>query len=747
MSIVLGLASELRADAASAKLPAALSTGLVVAVLILVFGPALATTVFAGPLTPFVARGTGMMLFGCFALCLITALTGSYRGTVSAPNFAPAAALFTIGSAVAASMSLASGEALFATMVVIVALSTLTTALCFLLIGQLRLATLFRFMPYPLVGGFLAGLGWVLSVSSISIMCGITLNWETVPELLESDIIRKWAPGVAYALVLLPVTKLRPHYLVLPASVVLSVGLCHAVLFSLGISAEEARAAGILFVGMPADASWPPVGLGDLTHVDWSVVASQLPAILGVTLVALICIVLHAGALELGSGVELDLNREFRAEGAASLVAGLGGSSPGCNASPMSLISHATGAETRLTGIVVALAVGSVLFFGGDLLAILPTPLLGGLVLFVGLGLLNDWLVASRKTLPWTDYGIVLVVSIVIGVFGFLEGVAVGLVAAVIFFVVRFSGVDVIGASFTARDRQSRRARSATHRAILRHHGERVRAYRLRGYIIFGNVSPMGNHVKQALGADPAPLCLLLDFAAVSGFDVSAANVIFRSVRAARAQGTHIVLSAVAEHVRSILRRGLPEGEWRSLIFEEDLDRGLERCEDLVIAEWDRLNAGSDDARDALFGLSIDHAVREVERQVRFEALIERLEPRLQDRVYAVGETIVARGEEQEGMQFLTQGRAMAREEDAGARMDEYGPGDVLVAEAAFGDHTAEITVLAVDLCRTALMTPSARLSLERDDLELTVELDRYLIDTILEYRARLLPAAPNAPE
>ena len=744
---MLGLASELRADAASDKLPAALSTGLVIAVLMVVVQTSVAAVIFSGPLAPFVSQGTGAILFGAFAMCLIVALSGTYKGTISVPHFAPAAALFGVGGGVAASMTAAPQEAVFATMVVIIALSTLTTALLFGLVGWFRLATFSRFIPYPLMGGFLAGLGWFLVLSSVSITCGITLNWETLPDLLESDTVWRWGPSLAFALALLLVTKLRPHYLVLPASVVLAVGLCHAVLLLLGISVEEASAAGILFVGLPADASWPPVQPDDFGHVNWGVVASQFPGILGVTLIALMCFVLNAGALELGSGAELDMNKEFRVEGVANLVGGLGGSAPGCNTAVMSLVSHVTGAESRLTGVVMAFAMGVVLFFGGDVLVILPKPLLGGLVLFLGLGLLNDWLVANRKTLPWTDYGIVLVVSIVIGVFGFLEGVAVGLVAAVIFFVVRFSGVDVIGASFTARDRQSKRARSATHRAILRHHGERVRAYRLRGYIIFGNASPMGHRLKQALGADPAPLCLLLDFAAVSGFDVSAANVIFRSVRTARARGTHIILSAVAEHVRSILRRGLPEGAWRSLIFEEDLDRGLERCEDLVIAEWDRLHAGSDDARDALFGLSIDHAVREVERQVRFEALIERLEPRLQVHTYEVGETIVARGEEQEGMQFLTQGRAMAREEDAGARMDEYGPGDALAAEAAFADHAAEITVLAVEPCRTALMTPSARRSLERDDLVLTVELDRYLIDTILEYRARLLPAVPNAPE
>ena len=467
---------------------------------------------------------------------------------------------------------------------------------------------------------------------------------------------------------------------------------------------------------------------------------TQFPSILGVVFIMLICIVLNASALELASGADRDMNRDFRAEGAACPVAGLGGSAPGCNTAAITMISHVTSAETRLTGIVVALSVGAILIFGGDLLAMLPTQLLGGLVLYIGLGLLNDWLVVSRKTLPWTDYGIVLVVSVVIGVFGFLEDVGVGLVAAVIFFVVRFSGVDVIGTSFTARDRHSKRTRSATHRAILGHNGERVHAHRLRGYIIFGNASPLGDRLKQALNADPPPLCLLLDFAAVSGFDVSAANIMFRSVRTAHARGTRIVLSAMAEHVRSILRRGLPASEWRNLMFEEDIDRGLERCEDLVIAEWDRPHAGSEDARDALFGLSIDHAVHELERQVRFEALSERLGPWLRDRSYAAGETIVARGEKQEGMQLLTQGRAMAREEEAGARMDEYGPGDALAAEAAFGDHAADISVLAVEPCRTVLLTPSALRSLERDDLELTVELDRYLIDTILEYRARLLP-------
>ena len=712
-------------------LPTALSTGLITAVIVLFGESAIASIIFSGPLAPLIPRGMGAILFGTLVMCFLTALACTYKGTISVPHFAPAAVLLTVGAAVAAVMVSASGEAVFATMIVIVGLSTLASAICYLLIGWFRLARLFRFMPYPLVGGFLAGIGWFLAKSSVAVASGTTMTWETLPALAEIDTLQKWAPGVFYGALLLVVAKVRPHYLVLPASAVLAVGICHATLFALDIPLAEATAAGILFVGLPAGSAWPPIGLDDLALVDWGVVTSQLPGILAVMLVAVISLVFCAGGLELISGVQIDLNREFRAEGVSSLLAGLGGSAPGCNSIPNSAVSHATGAETRLTGITVAVIVGLILFVGGDVLALLPTPVLGGLVLFVGLNLLYEVLVSSRRTLPWLDYGIVLAVSLVIVFVGFLEGVAVGLAAAVVFFVVRFSKVSVVDEAFTLRERRSKRTRSATHSAILRHWGERVQVYRLSGYVIFGNAAAIGDRLNRVLKADPPPLCVLLDFAQVSGFDSSAANVMGRAVRAAHAQETRIVLSAPAEHVRSILHRGLPAPLRDSLILVEDLDRALERCEDLVIAEWDRQHGDSDEARAELFGLSVDHAMRDLDRQSRFEALLQRLAPWLETRSYEAGEIMVARDAVMEGMLLVTEGRAIVREDDTGSRVEEYGPGDALIAGAALAPHVPQMPVIAAVPCRALLMTPAARGALERDDLALVVELDRYLIETM----------------
>ncbi len=741
-SFLASLASELLADARSSKLPPALSIGMVMTVLMIVCQLSVAAIIFSGALAPFAPRAIGSVLFGTFTLCLVTALIAPYKGILSMPLFAPTAALFAIGGTVSTSMSGALDEAMFVTMIVIMGLSTVMTAVFFLIVGRLRMANLFLSIPYPVTGGFLAGLGWFLAVGGFSVMCGVSVNWETLPRLLESDMIWKWVPGVLGALGLLCFVKRRPHFLVLPIALILATALYHAALGILGFSAEEAREAGVLFRGVPTGSLWPPFGAGDLTLVDWSIVAIQIPGMLSVALITLMCIVLNASGLELSCGVEMDMSKEFRAEGVANLLAGLGGSPPGGNTSVFSVVTHTTGAETRLSGIIAAAPVGLVLLFGGFALEVFPTPVLGGLLLFFGLDMMYEWLVVVREKLSRADYGIVLVIATVTGVAGFLEGVAVGLAAAVVFFVMRASRVDVIADSFTGRDRLSKRSWPATHRAILRLWGERMRAYRLRGYLFFGSATAMGDRLKKALAAEPAPQCLLLDLAGITGLDASAVNVFCRIIRTARPLDTKIILSALPARFESTLRRSLPESDWKELLFEEDLDHALERSELLIIAEWRRLNGESKDARTELFGISVDDAMHQLERQAQFEDLADRLQPWLQSNRYAADEIIVAQGEKQEHMQLLVQGRATMVSEKSGERLGEYGPGSVFAPHAAFGNHVALSTVKAAEPCQTVLMTRADYESLERKDPELALELSKYLVHTVLDDQTRLTFAA-----
>ena len=165
MSPLRALASELRADARSAKAVPALSAGLTSGLGLLVAQVAFGSFIFSGPLAAFSSQGVGLVLFGNFAACLVIAFAGGYRGAISGLSPALVIAMAAIGSTMDAG-----GDARFVTTAVALAASAMATGACCLLIGRFRLANLMRFIPYPVAGGFVAGIGGAVCLAAPSLM-------------------------------------------------------------------------------------------------------------------------------------------------------------------------------------------------------------------------------------------------------------------------------------------------------------------------------------------------------------------------------------------------------------------------------------------------------------------------------------------------------------------------------------------------------------------------------------------------
>ena len=227
--------------------------------------------------------------------------------------------------------------------------------------------------------------------------------------------------------------------------------------------------------------------------------AGQIPDMLTLILVALICVVMNIAGLELAVNSELDWDREFRAKGFATVISGLGGGTVSTLVVPASLRSKLFGATTRLTGVIAALVIGVALLLGDGMLELVPAPLVGGMLVFAGAGMLDEGMVKSWKRLPRQEYGIILLIFAIIIALGLLEGVGAGIAATLVLFAVRLGRVDSVEARFTLREHQSNKARPVTDHAILLAEGDRVQAYRLRGYIFFGSVVPLADQLRQAL--------------------------------------------------------------------------------------------------------------------------------------------------------------------------------------------------------------------------------------------------------
>jgi SulP family sulfate permease len=147
---------------------ASVAAGAVIGAVEVVLAISFAALVFGGYLADFVAEGITLYLVAATIALAVLALRGGRRGVVGSVQDAAAAVLAVVATTTAldafGSLSRAFITVVAATMVV-----SLLTGVTFFALGTFRLGNLVRFVPYPVVGGFLAGTGWLLASGGVGV--------------------------------------------------------------------------------------------------------------------------------------------------------------------------------------------------------------------------------------------------------------------------------------------------------------------------------------------------------------------------------------------------------------------------------------------------------------------------------------------------------------------------------------------------------------------------------------------------
>jgi SulP family sulfate permease len=135
---------------------------------------------------------------------------------------------------------------------------------------------------------------------------------------------------------------------------------------------------------------------------------------------------MNVQGMALVTGQDLDTNRELKVAGVVNLLMGLGGGILSFHSMNKSLLAYKMGGRSRLATLVGAAVFVLLPMLASPLLAYFPKPILGGLLLYLGLSLLLEWVYRAWSTLSKLDYGIVQSIWLVSGIFGFLQGLALG---------------------------------------------------------------------------------------------------------------------------------------------------------------------------------------------------------------------------------------------------------------------------------------------------------------------------------
>jgi sulfate permease, SulP family len=328
-------------------------------------------------------------------------------------------------------------------------------------------------------------------------------------------------------------------------------------------------------------------------------------------------------------------------------------------------------------GIAAGLVSGAAFFFGAEMLSLMPRVVLGGMVCYLGLAFLAEWLYDTWFRLSHLDYALIVLILALIAIVGILPGVIAGLLIAIVLFVVTYSRIDVVKHTLSGASVRSRMARSHAEQELLRVRGAQIAIFQLQGFIFFGTAHELFERVRQrTLAADqPRLRFVLLDFRSVPRLDSTAMLSFSKLQQLGEAHGLALIFTQLAPSIRRQFDQAFLQGEGAPNVhIFPDLDRGLEWCENQVLAGADRTEGGARTLR-AQLALLVPEATN-------LDSLLGYFEPR----TIAAGEYLIDPNEPSNDMFFVESGQVTARLEgnDGGAVRLETTRGGRAVGELGF---------------------------------------------------------------
>jgi SulP family sulfate permease len=566
----------------SGRWPTVLLAGLASGAVEAIVAVAFAALVFGGRLDYFVADGIALYLGAAFAALTIVALRAGKRGLVGGLQ-ATSVALLSVVAATGGLRARGGPIEGFYAVVAATAVVTVACGLGFLALGIRRRADVIRYVPLPVVGGYVAGAGWLLVQGAIHFASDEPLFFTHLVDLVRAEAVRGWLPAVSFGLVLLAAARLVRRPLVVPVTIAAGLAVFALVAVVAGASLDDLRSGGWLLGPFRRDMAWQTWSVLAVAEADWLAVARATPAIVAAVVLAALVALLHVGESETVLGRDLDTDRELRENGLLNVVVGALGGIPGGPAPASASLFARLRVDARRAALVAATVPLAAMLLGASVLALLPKLVVGGTLAYLGLSLVLEWVWDRRASFSRIEHGALVAILVVVVVWGFLAGFVVGLVLAVGLFAVGYGRVDLVHEVAFGDVYRSSVDRPAAERERLRASAERVQILRVSGYVFFGSTNRLLERIRARVGHEASLRFLVIDLQRVTGLDASAVAALTKAERLASSEGAEIVLTGAADPIRERIERGGALGTRGAVSFEPDLDRGLERVEEALL--------------------------------------------------------------------------------------------------------------------------------------------------------------------
>lgn len=477
--------------------------------------------VFSAISPQLVGEGAFVGMMGAAALGLAAPLFGRTPALISAPC-APAAAIL---GGLATDLLRMHIEA--ARIPGLLALTALLAALLQILYGLLKGGQLIKYIPFPVVSGYLSGVGLIIAIGQLPKLLGLPKDTKLAEGLLSAD-LWQW-PGIVVGLITIVVMLIAPRITrKIPAAILgLLAGIIGYFVLSLFMPSLLVLNSNSLVIG-PISASEPfietvcgrfqallDIRMSDLKLVGHSALA--LSALLSIDTLKT-CVVLGAQTKK-----RHDSNQELLGQGIANLASFFAGGMSGAGAMGPSLVNVSSGGRKTQSGSIEGGLVVLAILVLSPLIAWVPIGALAGILLVVAFRMF-DWhafrLLKHSETR--FDFAVIAAVVIVAETVDLIAASATGIGLAILLFIRDQIRVSVLRRRATLKETSSKTYRLEEEHLLLQQHGDDAAVYELQGNLFFGTTDHLFSELENDLNTRK---WLLFDMRRVELLDYTAAHL------------------------------------------------------------------------------------------------------------------------------------------------------------------------------------------------------------------------------
>jgi sulfate permease, SulP family len=598
---------------------------------------AFGVTIYSPLGSSYAAQGALAGILGATALGLIAASLGGTKRLITAPC-APAAAVLS-----AFAIELLHGGGSLESAVLMVSMLGLLAGLFQISFGTLRLGSLIAYMPYPVVSGYLSGVGLIIIGSQVPKLLGgpkSTYLWESLasPELWKWQSLIVGAVTIGVMIIAPRITRAVPAaILALLAGV-----LCYFLLGKIDPSLLTLENNSFVIGSLGGSGSFSDamtsrwyalgdIGIEKIMHI--VVPALTLAVLLSIDTLKT-CVVLDALTRS-----RHDSNRELIGQGLGNMTSAVIGGIPGAGTMGATLVNISSGAVSRFSGIVEGVLVLLAFLMLGSLISWVPVAALAAILIVIGVRMIDrNSFNFLRQRSTMLDFAVIAAVVTTALTVSLIAASGIGIALAVFLFIREQIGGTVVRRKLLCNEIFSKRVRTQDEMGILVENGERGVVVELQGSLFFGTTNQFYLALEPELKTRDY---VILDMRRVQSVDVTAIHMLDQIRDMITERHGFLIFSQLPQNLPSgrdmqqyFDQVGLVRPESPVRIFSE-LDEALEWVENRILD-------------DAVCELSEKEALElneiELFKRRKAETLIA-LEQCMEKRCYKAGDKIFARGD------------------------------------------------------------------------------------------------------